>query len=902
MRKRLLTLLTLVLGVCFGAWAATAIVGPGNMTSQAKGTLESTTDGNVWYGNGTNLASGFIIQITSNKGKAYSKQGKVTISGTEYDAFKNSNGAQNTITLPSGSYASSVTFYVTPTSTDAATLSEFNGKTISPAETISAGTTNVITKTLGNTNSFTFTFSTKQVFFVAVVTYDQPTITTQPVSATYMKDEAASALSVAATASTGDLSYQWYSCDDANKTNAAAVSGETSASYTPATSVNGTYYYFCRVTDTKGSTDSDVATITVASATAPTISASASATTVFQNASVTLTATTTGIPVPTVQWYSCTDTEKAGAAAIVGATNETYAPSTATVGTYYFYAVATSSAGSATSDVITLTVNPLYTVTYSLGDVTGTIGTVPAVVDVESSLTIPTNKTLYKAGYTLTAWNNGTSDYANGANMPVTANTTLTPVFTENSATAYLGHNTTTVTWQFQTGQGAPAWSMQGNGTETKYYYVVQTTVGGSSIDVLMTMDATNGKINNGNWSDWTQMNPNTKLTVPVLAGAVLKLYAYGEGSSKTEFEGNIGTYASNIYTYTATADGNLEVVIGNETYFKYLSVTYPSETAVLTVSANDTQVYLTNANVSSNDYLSAATNNWDNKTISSTSYSLYNLSKNDRSLTIKVTGASTFEVFVQNGTANRTYTVKVGSSAAKTITHTGTGVESSGVFAIADPSAETTITLGNPATSSASVYPFYIVFNPTVPATITSAGWATLYTDKALDFSGVSGLTAYTATCSESTVTLTPVSDVPANTGVVLKGSADTYYIPTTESSSTDKGHLLGSASAATAWDAYTGYTLYVLTQASDGVNVEFNPVTSGEIAAGKAFLKVSSGDSSLAPTLNVVFAGGTTGIDSAVKSDELSDKNYYNLAGQRVAQPTKGLYIVGGKKVVVK
>ena len=213
MRKRLLTLLTLVLGVCFGAWAATAIVGPGNMTSQAKGTLESTTDGNVWYGNGTNLASGFIIQITSNKGKAYSKQGKVTISGTEYDAFKNSNGAQNTITLPSGSYASSVTFYVTPTSTDAATLSEFNGKTISPAETISAGTTNVITKTLGNTNSFTFTFSTKQVFFVAVVTYDQPTITTQPVSATYMKDEAASALSVAATASTGDLSYQWYSCD-----------------------------------------------------------------------------------------------------------------------------------------------------------------------------------------------------------------------------------------------------------------------------------------------------------------------------------------------------------------------------------------------------------------------------------------------------------------------------------------------------------------------------------------------------------------------------------------------------------------------------------------------------------------------------------------------------------------
>ena len=228
-------------------------------------------------------------------------------------------------------------------------------------------------------------------------------------------------------------------------------------------------------------------------------------------------------------------------------------------------------------------------------------------------------------------------------------------------------------------------------------------------------------------------------------------------------------------------------------------------------------------------------------------------------------------------------------SDSDKTLTYTYTGSdETIDIIIGEDNQYLTTISVTYPAMTTA--------------ATITSAGWATLYTDKALDFSGVSGLTAYTATCSGSTVTLTPVNDVPANTGVVLKGSADTYYIPTTESSSTDKGHLLGSALAATAYNAYDGYTLYVLTQASDGVNVEFNPVTSGEIAAGKAFLKVSSGDSSLAPTLNVVFAGGTTGIDSAVKSDELRDKSYYNLAGQRVAQPTKGLYIVGGKKVVVK
>lgn len=150
------------------------------------------------------------------------------------------------------------------------------------------------------------------------------------------------------------------------------------------------------------------------------------------------------------------------------------------------------------------------------------------------------------------------------------------------------------------------------------------------------------------------------------------------------------------------------------------------------------------------------------------------------------------------------------------------------------------------------------------VLTTITAVGWSTLYTPYALDFSAVEGLTAYTATCSENVVTLTPVDNVPANTGVVLKGAAKTYSIPLTASSSTAKGHLIGSATEATAWNAYSGYTLYVLTSVDEGANVQFNPVTSGSIAAGKAFLKVNGGASS-AHALNVVFADNLTGISEA-------------------------------------
>ena len=196
-----------------------------------------------------------------------------------------------------------------------------------------------------------------------------------------------------------------------------------------------------------------------------------------------------------------------------------------------------------------------------------------------------------------------------------------------------------------------------------------------------------------------------------------------------------------------------------------------------------------------------------------------------------------------------------------------------------------------------------YLILTPSkVSTTTTSAGWATLYTPYALDFSGVTGLEAYTATCSESTVTLTKVNNVPAGTGVVLKAAKGTYDIPVIASSDTDKGHLLGSATEATAYDAYDGYTLYMLSKVGD--NAQFVPVTGGSVAAGKAFLKIAGGASSTARSLNVVFANEETGISAMLneKGEMTNDKFVYNLSGQRVSQPVKGLYIVNGKKVIIK
>ena len=57
-------------------------------------------------------------------------------------------------------------------------------------------------------------------------------------------------------------------------------------------------------------------------------------------------------------------------------------------------------------------------------------------------------------------------------------------------------------------------------------------------------------------------------------------------------------------------------------------------------------------------------------------------------------------------------------------------------------------------------------------------------------------------------------------------------------------------------------------------------------------------------APTLNFIIDSETTGIGEKlnVNSNNAVSTTYYNLNGQRVSQPTKGLYIVNGKKVIIK
>jgi hypothetical protein len=74
------------------------------------------------------------------------------------------------------------------------------------------------------------------------------------------------------------------------------------------------------------------------------------------------------------------------------------------------------------------------------------------------------------------------------------------------------------------------------------------------------------------------------------------------------------------------------------------------------------------------------------------------------------------------------------------------------------------------------------------------------------------------------------------------------------------------------------------------------------GTLAAGKCWIELVPSSPAHARALSIVFEGETTGISTVKTAVDTKDAVIYDLQGRRVMQPTKGLFIVNGKKVVIK
>lgn len=81
--------------------------------------------------------------------------------------------------------------------------------------------------------------------------------------------------------------------------------------------------------------------------------------------------------------------------------------------------------------------------------------------------------------------------------------------------------------------------------------------------------------------------------------------------------------------------------------------------------------------------------------------------------------------------------------------------------------------------------------------------------------------------------------------------------------------------------------------------VDDKFARSKSGTLEAGKCYLDLS-GTTYNAPMFNLGI--NPTGIDEIEVRDTRTDHQFYDLSGRRVMNPTKGLYIVNGKKIIIK
>lgn len=182
------------------------------------------------------------------------------------------------------------------------------------------------------------------------------------------------------------------------------------------------------------------------------------------------------------------------------------------------------------------------------------------------------------------------------------------------------------------------------------------------------------------------------------------------------------------------------------------------------------------------------------------------------------------------------------------------------------------------------------------VPATISSAGWSTYVSRCPLSFDDTH-VKAFTAKydASANSITLSPVTEIPANTAVVLKGDAGTYSFTRLASATPPISNDLTFKDSE--YKVTAAKTIYVLAKQGDVCG--FYPLASGEtLPANKGYIYIP--ESSNAKSVYGLHET-VTGIHHVVKADARSGARY-NLAGQRVSDSYKGVVIENGKKFIVK
>ena len=267
--------------------------------------------------------------------------------------------------------------------------------------------------------------------------------------------------------------------------------------------------------------------------------------------------------------------------------------------------------------------------------------------------------------------------------------------------------------------------------------------------------------------------------------------------------------------------------------------------------------------------------------------------------------GKSAFEYCTQLGTvtfAVGSQLTSIGNNAFRGCYGLTTVTIPASVTSIGDKAFDTcfnltTVTIqGNPAIGDGA-FPACatVMMNLTANEGATDEYWMTFY-NKNYNFQADANTQIFKASLSGTTLALTELTTdkiVNADKPVILKstsGPISLTLVSSGGSNNFDGNNLQGVSDAA----GKSGSTndIYVLNKKTAGVGF-YKLATDKTLGVGKAYLQTTSSSN---------FFGmeeETTGVKS-IDNGKLIIDNYYDLSGRKVEKPTKGLYIVNGKKIV--
>lgn len=177
------------------------------------------------------------------------------------------------------------------------------------------------------------------------------------------------------------------------------------------------------------------------------------------------------------------------------------------------------------------------------------------------------------------------------------------------------------------------------------------------------------------------------------------------------------------------------------------------------------------------------------------------------------------------------------------------------------------------------------------------------------LDFTQAEGVKAYVVSGFSPTtmsITLTQADYVPAGTGLVVIGPADTYDVPIVATDKVWANLLVGVNVPTPITTSDNGYSNFILSNGSQGYN--WYASAPGTLPAGKAYLRLptrSISTMSHARSFNWIFEDDApTGIQEVQPADGQAADAWYTLDGVRMnGKPTSsGIYINNGRKHVIK